>query len=91
MLIAGGLILSNAFNLSRLIRSSADICSLAIFILSAITTIAPLVIATAIGLLGEANYPSHRSKVTLPLTAKRLNVLTAEDRKGARMSRGRQD
>jgi hypothetical protein len=54
-LIGSGLLLTNALGLGQLILSSADPGLVAILILGAITTMAPLVFATAVGMLAGAN------------------------------------
>jgi hypothetical protein len=57
-LAAGALLLADAFGLRRLL--AADIVAVAVFILGGITAIAPLVFATAIGLLAEPGETSGR-------------------------------
>jgi hypothetical protein len=65
VLVASGLLLTHALHLRQLISASADAAAAAIFILGGITTIAPLVFATAVGLLAGADLdPTCR-----PLTA----------------------
>jgi hypothetical protein len=54
-LIGSGLLLTNALGLGQLILSSADPGLIAILSLGGITTMAPLVFATAVGLLAGAD------------------------------------
>src|SRR5260221_11333823 len=54
-LIAGGLLLADTLQLRRLVVGDGD--AVAIFILGGIMTIAPLALATAIGLLGVQGAP----------------------------------
>jgi hypothetical protein len=49
------LLLDDAFGLRHLVDRSADLGAAGIFLASSITTMAPLVLATAIGLLADAD------------------------------------
>src|SRR5260221_6500729 len=53
--VAGGLLLTDAVGLSRIISATGDDGAVAIFVLGGMMTIAPLVLATAIGLLYVAD------------------------------------
>jgi hypothetical protein len=53
VLAACALLLSDPFGLRELLAASADLHATASFILSGVTTLAPLVFATAVGLLAQ--------------------------------------
>jgi len=59
LLAAAGLLLTDAFGLARLL-APADPFATAIFFLGGITTLAPLVVATAIALLAETDPTPRR-------------------------------